>query len=87
MILITGYCVAVSVGWNLPTHHRYYVGVTTIFFLSIVILFNIARWMVFMIKYAKMHWQRLVNGRRRRAKVQDLKNAMDSLNTDQENFA
>ena len=84
MILITGYCVAVSVGWNLPTNHRYYVGLTTIFFLSVVILFNLARWVIFIIKYTKMYWQRLVNGRRM-AKVQDQKKAEDSMNTDQQN--
>ena len=76
MILITGYCVAVSVGWNLPTNHRLYVGLATIFFLSIVILFNIGRWLVFMIKYARMELFRLVNGRRM-TKVQDRKIALE----------
>ena len=65
MILFTGYFVAISVGWNLPAQHRDIVGFVSTFFITIVILFNVARWLVFMIKYARMNLDRLANKRKR----------------------
>ena len=58
MVLITGYCMLISVGWNMPPSARLYVGLTTIFFIVAVVLLNIARWLVFLIKYARMNYKR-----------------------------
>ena len=58
MVLITGYCMLISVGWNMPSAARFYVGLTTIFFIVAVVILNIARWLVFLIKYARMNYKR-----------------------------
>ena len=64
MILITGYFVAISVGWNLPAQHRYVVGIATTLLIASVILLNVARWIVFVIKYARLNIKRLSNRRK-----------------------
>ena len=66
MILIVGYCTAISVGWNLSANYRLYVGLFTILLIAGVILFNIARWLVYVIKYTKLNWRRFTNIRKRR---------------------
>ena len=48
----------ISVGWNMPSSARFYVGLTTIFFIVAVVILNIARWLVFLIKYARMNYKR-----------------------------
>ena len=58
MVLITGYCMLISAGWNMPSGPRFYVGLTTIFFIVAVVILNISRWLVFLIKYAKMNYKR-----------------------------
>lgn len=83
MILFTGYCTAISVGWNMPAGHRFYVGLITIFFIAAVILFNVARWLTFMIKYAKMHHRGFINRRRRAMQVHDRKDAGEHAKANQ----
>lgn len=75
LILLTGYCAAISVGWALPSNHRFIVGVTTVILIAAVILFNVARWIVFIIKYAKMNYKRISNTRKRAFQVDDIEKA------------
>ena len=58
MILLTGYCIAISAGWNMTSDIRNLVGLVTVFIVLSVIVLNVGRWTVFMIKYGKMHWQK-----------------------------
>ena len=69
LILFTGYCAAISVGWALPSNHRFIVGVTTVVLIAAVVLFNVARWIVFVVKYAKMNYKRISNTRKRAFQV------------------
>ena len=52
-VLVVGYLVAATVGWNLPLLHRFSVSVATIVVTMIVIILNMAQWSVtaFMIIY------------------------------------
>ena len=43
-VLLVGYLLAVTVGWNLPLLHRFTVSVTTIVITMIVVILNMAQW-------------------------------------------
>ena len=58
LISTTGYCMAISCGWSMPADQRLYVGIVTVVFIFLTIDFNIARWISFTLKYAKMNLKR-----------------------------
>ena len=58
LILTTGYCMVISCGWNMPADQRLCVGIVTVLLIFLTINFNIARWISFTLKYAKMNIKR-----------------------------
>ena len=59
---------AVSCGWNMPSYHRLWLGIITVLFIFVTIVFNVLRWVSFAIKYVKLNYKRFIN--RRKAKKQ-----------------
>ena len=86
VILVTGYCSAISVGWGMSADHRFYVGLITVFFIAAVILFNLVRWLVFLVKYAKLNCRRFVYRRRRAIQVDDSDHKLTMAKQKEVNF-
>ena len=59
--MITGYCMAISCCWNMPAHHRLWVGIMTVVFIFMTIIFNVVRWILFVMKYLKLRLLRFIS--------------------------
>ena len=81
LILILGYHMAVVTGFNVPSWHRYRVGVSTIAFILLLIALNVCRWALFVAHSLKLLFRRWGNRRRPRtaAELKERQKARERL--------